>query len=192
MLKRILRATTCGLLLMFLPSMGLAQGNSQGKGKGHNKQADQNDNDRDGDRGGRIVFSVRDRDTIRNYYQDRNSNLPPGLAKRNGNLPPGLQKHLERDGTLPRIAEAGAAISRRPGAPLAAAAGHLSSGHIGRGHSDSRPSHATDRRHYSRYLEALASFLTRETLTIRKRRCLRFLFLFLTFAVPKSFSSATL
>jgi len=101
MLKRILIATTCGLLLMFLPSMGQAQGNSQGKGKGHNKQADQNDNDRDGDRGGRIVFSVRDRDTIRNYYQDRNSNLPPGLAKRNGNLPPGLQKHLERDGTLP-------------------------------------------------------------------------------------------
>jgi len=97
MLKRILRATTCGLLLMALPSMGLAHGNSQGKGKGHNKQADQSDDDR----GGRIVFSVRDRDTIRSYYQDRNSNLPPGLAKRNGNLPPGLQKHLERDGTLP-------------------------------------------------------------------------------------------
>jgi hypothetical protein len=101
MLKRILRAMTCGLLLMVLSSMGLAQGNSQGKGKGHNKQAQSNDDDRDSDHGGRIVFSVRDRDTIRSYYQDRNSNLPPGLAKRNGNLPPGLQKHLERDGTLP-------------------------------------------------------------------------------------------
>ncbi|HEV8491127.1 MAG TPA: hypothetical protein VGR76_02610 [Candidatus Angelobacter sp.] len=103
MLKRILSVTICGLLLVALPSLGLAQGNSQGKGKGHNKQAQSNedDRDRDSDRGGRIVFSVRDRDTIRSYYQDRNSNLPPGLAKRNGNLPPGLQKHLERDGTLP-------------------------------------------------------------------------------------------
>ena len=100
MLKRTLRAAICGLLLMVLPTLGIAQGNSQGKGKGHNKQADQDD-DRGGKHGVRIVFSVRDRDTIRDYYQDRNSNLPPGLAKRNGNLPPGLQKHLERDGTLP-------------------------------------------------------------------------------------------
>ena len=102
MLKRILSVTVCGLLLMVLPSMGLAQGNSQGKGKGHNKQADQDDDRDRGDKHGvRIVFSVHDRDTIRGYYQDRNSSLPPGLAKRNGNLPPGLQKHLERDGTLP-------------------------------------------------------------------------------------------
>jgi hypothetical protein len=104
MLKRILTATVCGLVLTAaLPQIGLAQGN--GKGKGHNKQADRDDEDRDSNRGDkrgvRIVFSVRDRDTIRGYYQDRNSNLPPGLAKRNGNLPPGLQKHLERDGTLP-------------------------------------------------------------------------------------------
>lgn len=95
MLKRILTATICGLVLAAaIPQAGTAQGN--GKGKGHNKQAQSDDDDR-----GRIIFSVRDRDTIRNYYQDRNSNLPPGLAKRNGNLPPGLQKHLERDGTLP-------------------------------------------------------------------------------------------
>ena len=102
MLKYTLTTVVCGLILTaVLPQAGLAQGN--GKGKGHNKQAqsDDDDRDRDSNRGGRIVFSVRDRDTIRNYYQDRNSNLPPGLAKRNGNLPPGLQKHLERDGTLP-------------------------------------------------------------------------------------------
>jgi hypothetical protein len=87
MLKRTLTAMVCGLVLAAaLPQAGTAQGN--GKGKGHNKQAQSDDED-------------RDRDTIRNYYQDRNSNLPPGLAKRNGNLPPGLQKHLERDGTLP-------------------------------------------------------------------------------------------
>jgi hypothetical protein len=97
MLKRTLTATACGLVLAAaLPHAGMAQGN--GKGKGHNKQA-QSDDERD--RGARIVFSVRDRDVIRSYYQDRNSNLPPGLAKRNGNLPPGLQKHLERDGILP-------------------------------------------------------------------------------------------
>lgn len=104
MLKRILTATICGLVLAAtIPQIGAAQGNSQGKGKGHNKQAQSDDEDRDrqSDHGGRIIFSVRDRDTIHNYYQERNSNLPPGLAKRNGNLPPGLQKHLERDGTLP-------------------------------------------------------------------------------------------
>lgn len=104
MLKQTLTATVCGLVLAAaIPQAGVAQGN--GKGKGHNKHAQSDDDDRDRDsdrdRGGRIIFSVRDRDTIRNYYQDRNSNLPPGLAKRNGNLPPGLQKHLERDGTLP-------------------------------------------------------------------------------------------
>jgi hypothetical protein len=104
MLKNFLMAAVCGLVLTAaLPQAGLAQGN--GKGKGHNKQADPDDEDREsarGDkRGARIMFSVRDRETIRGYYQDRNSNLPPGLAKRNGNLPPGLQKHLERDGTLP-------------------------------------------------------------------------------------------
>ncbi len=117
-LKRLLHITICGLIFVVMASsMGVAQGN--GHGKGHNKHADQdddNDEDRDrdrdhdrdrdrdehgGKRGVRIVFTVHDRDIIRGYYQDRNSNLPPGLAKRNGNLPPGLQKHLERDGTLP-------------------------------------------------------------------------------------------
>jgi hypothetical protein len=45
-----------------------------------------------------IVFSPRDRSSIRNYYRGAPSNLPPGLAKRNGNLPPGLRK---RNGMLP-------------------------------------------------------------------------------------------
>jgi hypothetical protein len=103
-MKRILSAVVCGLVLAAaLPQAGLAQGN--GKGKGHNKHSDQaDDDDRGGDRtrgGVRVVFSVHDREVIHGYYHDRNSNLPPGLAKRNGNLPPGLQKHLERDGTLP-------------------------------------------------------------------------------------------
>jgi hypothetical protein len=54
------------------------------------------------DRGnGGWVFHERDRRTIRDYYRDRYSNLPPGLAKRGGHLPPGLEKQLERNGKLP-------------------------------------------------------------------------------------------
>jgi hypothetical protein len=100
-MKRILSVVVCGLVLAgALSQAGLAQGN--GKGKGHNKHSDQDDDDDRGGKGGvRVVFSVHDREVIHGYYHDRNSNLPPGLAKRNGNLPPGLQKHLERDGTLP-------------------------------------------------------------------------------------------
>src|SRR5579859_1779695 len=108
MLKRFSYFAICGLLLLGGPTSLVSQGNSQGHGKGHNKQSDQDDDsdrpgkhDRDGRGGVRIVFSVRDRDIIRDYYHDQYSNLPPGLAKRGGNLPPGLQKHLERDGTLP-------------------------------------------------------------------------------------------
>ena len=74
-----------------------SQGNSQEKGKGHQKHK----KDKDDDQGGRIVFGAHDRELISRYYSNRNSNLPPGLAKRGGNLPPGLEKHLERDGTLP-------------------------------------------------------------------------------------------
>jgi hypothetical protein len=47
------------------------------------------------------VFGPRDRDIIVGYYQNRYSNLPPGLAKRGGKLPPGLERQLERNGTLP-------------------------------------------------------------------------------------------
>jgi len=101
MLKRVLQLAVCGLIFAtVLSNPSQAQGNGNGHGKGHNKHADQDD-DSDSRGGVRIVFSVHDRDIIRDYYRERNSNLPPGLAKRNGNLPPGLQKHLERDGTLP-------------------------------------------------------------------------------------------
>jgi hypothetical protein len=47
------------------------------------------------------VFHERDRRTIRDFYRDSYSNLPPGLAKRGGHLPPGLEKHLQRNGQLP-------------------------------------------------------------------------------------------
>jgi hypothetical protein len=48
----------------------------------------------------RAIFSDRDRDLIRGYYQG-GKGLPPGLAKRGGNLPPGLAKQLRKNGTLP-------------------------------------------------------------------------------------------
>ncbi|HEX6467250.1 MAG TPA: hypothetical protein VFZ99_08095 [Terriglobales bacterium] len=76
--------------------------------RNHDRDRDRDhDGDRDHDRDHRshhavaIIFSTHDRDIIRDYYSDRFSNLPPGLAKRNGDLPPGLQKHLERGGSLP-------------------------------------------------------------------------------------------
>lgn len=48
----------------------------------------------------RPVFSDRDRGLIEDYYSQRTSGLPPGLAKKK-HLPPGLQKRLERNGRLP-------------------------------------------------------------------------------------------
>ena len=41
-----------------------------------------------------------DREVMREWYDDHQSNLPPGLAKRD-QLPPGLEKQLVRRGTLP-------------------------------------------------------------------------------------------
>lgn len=53
------------------------------------------------DRDGGWVFGDRDRRIICDYFRNRYSNLPPGLAKRGGNLPPGLEKHIQRNGQLP-------------------------------------------------------------------------------------------
>lgn len=46
------------------------------------------------------VFTVEEVTTVRNYFRDNRSGLPPGLAKRE-TLPPGLQMHLDKNGTLP-------------------------------------------------------------------------------------------
>jgi len=76
-----------------------SQGNSQGhgKGKGHNKHDEGDDEGKHK----KYEFGDHDREVITQYYSNRGSNLPPGLAKRGGNLPPGLEKQLERNGTLP-------------------------------------------------------------------------------------------
>jgi hypothetical protein len=50
----------------------------------------------------KVVFSDRDRETIRNFYAKklRYKKMPPGLAKRD-TLPPGLQKRLDAGDPLP-------------------------------------------------------------------------------------------
>ena len=53
------------------------------------------------DRDGGWAFGDHDRRIIRDYFRNRYSNLPPGLAKRGGDLPPGLEKHIQRNGQLP-------------------------------------------------------------------------------------------
>src|SRR6266571_6568073 len=100
----LIRSLTGLVCLALVPHASFGQGNAYGKQKHEVQEQDDND-DRDETRDPkahvRIVFSTRDREIIRDYFHNRYSNLPPGLAKRGGNLPPGLQKHLERDGTLP-------------------------------------------------------------------------------------------
>jgi hypothetical protein len=57
--------------------------------------------DKHGSASVQVIFGERDREIIRDYCSQPNSNLPPGLAKRGGSLPPGLEKQLRRNGQLP-------------------------------------------------------------------------------------------
>ena len=99
MLRRFLLGVLSTVLLT--SSTAFTQGQSQSHGKGHGKNGDVDNGNQAVSVHGSIVFGSRDRDIIRDYYNGRNSSLPPGLAKRGGNLPPGLQKQLDRNGTLP-------------------------------------------------------------------------------------------
>jgi len=99
MFLRLLRLWCFGFLAL---SLVASPGFSQGKGKGHNKDGGDDDRGRGkGNKKAKHEFDAQDREVITTYYSNRNSNLPPGLAKRGGNLPPGLEKQLERNGTLP-------------------------------------------------------------------------------------------
>ncbi len=46
------------------------------------------------------VFTSEERTIILDFFHDRGSGLPPGLARRD-RLPPGLEKQLRERGTLP-------------------------------------------------------------------------------------------
>jgi len=74
-------------------NFALAQGHGNGHGKGHEKHGDGDDQDE-------RYYKDHDRDTVRKWYDEHKSNLPPGLAKRD-QLPPGLEKQLVRRGSLP-------------------------------------------------------------------------------------------
>ena len=88
-----LRISSNALLIVLCVAISPVIAAGQGRGKGHNKN--------DGSEQSSIVFTSRDRNIIRDYFRNHDSNLPPGLAKRGGSLPPGLQKQLDRNGTLP-------------------------------------------------------------------------------------------
>lgn len=72
---------------------GNGHGNGQGHGKGHNKHGE-DDEDR-----GDYYYRGHERE-IRQWYEGRHDDLPPGLAKKD-RLPPGLERQLVRRGTLP-------------------------------------------------------------------------------------------
>lgn len=65
-------------------------------GKGASKKSEHKSDSKPVERGDR--FDDNHRLTVRRYYEQNPSSLPPGLAKRGGNLPPGLAK---RGGNLP-------------------------------------------------------------------------------------------
>src|SRR5437660_12163731 len=83
--------------LVMTPAFSQGNSQGQGKGKGHNKH----DDGADEGKHKKYEFGDHDREVITQYYSNRGSELPPGLAKRRRNLPPGLEKQLERNGTLP-------------------------------------------------------------------------------------------
>src|SRR5260370_28752236 len=84
----------CALgMLMVIGNFALVQGHGNGHGKGHGKHGDDDDQ-------GEQFYKDHDREVMRGWYDDHQSNLPPGLAKRD-RLPPGLEKQLARRGALP-------------------------------------------------------------------------------------------
>jgi hypothetical protein len=72
--------------------------------------------------------------TARGWYNEHESNLPPGLAKKD-RLPPGLEKHLIRGGSLPpglqkRLQPCPEELARRLPPPPPECAHVLVAGHI--------------------------------------------------------------
>jgi hypothetical protein len=74
-------------------NFALAQGHGNGHGKGHEKHGDDDGRDE-------RYYKDQDRESAREWYDEHQNSLPPGLAKKD-RLPPGLEKQLVRRGTLP-------------------------------------------------------------------------------------------
>ena len=81
--------------------LAYAQGHSQDHGKGQSKGEQGEDHGKGkGKKAEKGYYSERNREELRIWYRQHESNLPPGLAKRD-RLPPGLERQLRVRGTLP-------------------------------------------------------------------------------------------
>jgi hypothetical protein len=96
--KRLLTTLLlAGFALAMAPAADTLAGGNQGNKAKHSKAGTKQSSKQTPIKG----FAPRDRDIISSYYRNRQSSLPPGLAKRGGQLPPGLERQLNRNGTLP-------------------------------------------------------------------------------------------
>ena len=119
------RSLAALVLASLLATGSIAAGQGKGHGKGHNKH----DDDDQGE-----YYRDSDREYMRGWYDNHQSNLPPGLAKKD-RLPPGLEKQLVRRGTLPpglqkRIQPAPVEFVRRLPPPPPDCEHVLISGHV--------------------------------------------------------------
>lgn len=87
-----------GAVLAALVAMGGAPLLAQGKGNSQKRTV--GDKVRETLPPSEAVFTSGERTIILDWFRNRGSGLPPGLAKRD-RLPPGLEKQLRERGTLP-------------------------------------------------------------------------------------------
>ncbi len=94
---RVLLRLAASLPLLLALSYASARPQQAGKGN-HKKTA--GEKVREVLPEGEPVFTEQERVVVKNWFGNRRSGLPPGLARRD-RLPPGLEKHLRERGTLP-------------------------------------------------------------------------------------------
>lgn len=100
-LRQLLAIVLCAAMMPILAA-GHAPGTG-GANPGYGEQDKYRDNDDQDSEWVQdpVVFTPRDRSTIRDYYRNRDSILSQEIATRSSNLRPGLQRQLKRNDTLP-------------------------------------------------------------------------------------------
>ena len=96
-MKRVMSAALVGVLLSGTSLVAAAKDHGK-KPKKHPQVAHASDHDRDTHVAVAVRFGSADVRILRDHYQPRYRNLPPGLRKkvaRGGQLPPGWQKKFE-------------------------------------------------------------------------------------------------